>query len=289
MPCRPLVSDRPEGHGDDDAGRPLDEGAEALTTVRECGLECRGMLGDPAMVRPGVGNHQGARDGLGRPAHPTGDSGRQTALAIERPDGLGDVDNLRLDLDDEKGSGRRMPAKNVDEAPLTTNAERHFRAAAPTGGGERGDQGIDEARMAGARDPFDVPGPRPDAEIQASLQDPDDTPDRSQAQLLEMATFDSDTVASDTPARTATSIWRSPRRICRTRSRAPTRWSSIAQSIANGASRRLITVRQFRTDVRSWRSLWMARWTTRHGPVEKPPGDVHTSAASVDEGAGTVG
>ena len=60
-----------------------------------------------------------------------GDVPSQPALSIKGPEQLVDIDDLRLQLDDQERAAGLVPGKEIDRAPFAPDRERHFRGNAP--------------------------------------------------------------------------------------------------------------------------------------------------------------
>ena len=82
-------------------------------------------------VCPTVLHGNPARHGSRSPAATLRDFGCQAALPIETAHELADVDELRLELDDQDRTGGPMPGQSVDDASLAERREGHFRLVAP--------------------------------------------------------------------------------------------------------------------------------------------------------------
>ena len=84
------------------------------------------MRRDPAAIRPTLTDDEPGRDRHRIPATLLRDPRRQPPLPVERPDQLVDVDDLRLELDDQQCAPTRMPGQDVDHAALAVDRERDF-------------------------------------------------------------------------------------------------------------------------------------------------------------------
>lgn len=102
----------------DGANRPLEPPNDVSTVVREGRPEECAVLRRSSAVGRRVCNEQAAGHRERVPAEPSGDDSRQPVLPIERAQELPDVDELGLDLDDEKGAHGWVPAQKVDDATL---------------------------------------------------------------------------------------------------------------------------------------------------------------------------
>jgi hypothetical protein len=111
----------------------------------------------PAAVRRGVSDEQADGDSFRLPAQPSRDRGSKPLLLVELRQERAELDQLRLELDDEEGAGRRMPAQEVDGAALAVLRIGHLGAHSPVGQGSdpRRDV-IGESGMAGVDDAIEV-------------------------------------------------------------------------------------------------------------------------------------
>jgi hypothetical protein len=148
------------------------------------------MCLDAAVIGPGVGDDERSGDRRGIEAELRGDPGPEPPFPIERADGLANVDDLGLDLDEEQRPGRRMPGRDVDEATLAREIERHLGPRDPALATKRPEQRLHKRRVTGARQPLDLAGSGPEPEIEASFEHPCDTANHGDAQGGTLATLD---------------------------------------------------------------------------------------------------
>src|SRR4029079_10394357 len=123
--------------------RSWNERSGPQAAVRQQPPEGRGMFADPPMVGRAVIHDQGRGASRGTPAEPTGNTGREPPLSIECAQRVADVDDLRLDLDDEERAGRVVPSQDVDQPAFSGDAERELGPGDPAAVDEGSHDGID--------------------------------------------------------------------------------------------------------------------------------------------------
>ena len=80
-----------------------------------------------------VGQDHPCRDADRSPGAIVGDRTGESLLPVERPKHFVDVDQLRLELDDQQRAGGRVPRELVDDAALPEDREGDLRHDLPTG------------------------------------------------------------------------------------------------------------------------------------------------------------
>ncbi len=81
------------------------------------------MICEPPPIRPAIGNQQPARDPIRPPAAVGSDLWGEPNLAIECSQEIRDVDELRLELDDEERARRCVPSQLIDHASFAVDGE----------------------------------------------------------------------------------------------------------------------------------------------------------------------
>ncbi len=84
------------------------------------------MRRERAAIRAVVGEDDPGRDRDRIPAPLSSDDSGQSPFPIDGPHQLVDVDELRLQLDDEQDPARRMPGEDVDDPALAIDREGHL-------------------------------------------------------------------------------------------------------------------------------------------------------------------
>ncbi len=91
------------------------------------------MLSGVAPVGGRVAHDQPDTHDARRPASSCGNLLDQPAFAIEGPEKLVDVDELRLQLEHDQVPGRGVPGQLIDDASLAVDRKRHLRLDYPAG------------------------------------------------------------------------------------------------------------------------------------------------------------
>jgi hypothetical protein len=100
---------------------------------------------DSTPTRPTLGDDETDGDLGGLPPERFRDLTGQSALTVECAQELADIDDLRLELDDEHSRGLLVPGEEVDDPPLAPFGERDLGTHHPTAdAAEPGDHGFCE-------------------------------------------------------------------------------------------------------------------------------------------------
>ena len=89
------------------------------------------MSRQPTSVRRRIAQHDPGADRFHIPAPLASDDRREPPIPIDRSEQALNIDQLRLELHDQKGTGRRLECQHVDHAALPVDRERGFRSNEP--------------------------------------------------------------------------------------------------------------------------------------------------------------
>lgn len=100
--------------------------SNAPPIVGQASTDNRSMLPEAPVIRSALRDEHPPGDVRGAPAAVQRDLRREAKLPIERAEHLGDVDELRLQLNNEQRRRRRMPRQRIDDPSLAVDRERHL-------------------------------------------------------------------------------------------------------------------------------------------------------------------
>lgn len=145
----------------------------------------------PAIGAAGCEEEPGA-DSLRSPASLTRDARRESNLPIERPEDLGDVDELGLELDNQNNAARRVPGKTIDDSPFAVDREGHLRSQRPSIYlGQPVRECLMERGMASSDDAIELAAAPTKREVGPSIQGKGDRMDLPHRQLIGKAPLNS--------------------------------------------------------------------------------------------------
>jgi hypothetical protein len=138
-----------------------------------------------------VGDDEPRRDGCGIPAAIRRDLPGEPHLPVEHHERVLDVDELRLELDDEQRARRRVPGKDVDRAALAEGRERDLRRHHPLGHLEElARDRLVHRRVTGTGQAVQLGTLRPQREDEPQVKLPTHRTQGAQLQALEVPALD---------------------------------------------------------------------------------------------------
>jgi hypothetical protein len=158
----------------------------------KCVPQHRSVRCDPGPIGPTAGDQHPSRHSHRIPSAVPRDLPCKSAALIHRPDQLVDVDNVSLQLDDEKRSTSRMPSEDVDDAPLTEDRERDLGCKDPLrqGGREPRRDCLVESRVTAGDQAIEITGSPPGRPSDLDLEHPRDREEGADRHALEMPALD---------------------------------------------------------------------------------------------------
>ncbi len=148
------------------------------------------MLCEPATVRRALGDGNPRAHGDRFPAELSNDHRREPPVAIDRPDQPLDVDDLRLQLHDQQGLGRRVPREEIDHPAFAPHRERSFRHNDPSRFGEHAHDDLVHRRMAGVQQAIEVRAAPAEEDVDVGPQSRGDGDELLHAHSPEVAALD---------------------------------------------------------------------------------------------------
>lgn len=150
------------------------------------------MLSDAPSIGPGGSEDHPGRDSPWRPAASRNDLRREPATSIHRAEQIADVDQLRLELDDQQGAVFRVPQDQVDHAPLTPDRERDLVGHHPRWEvvGERLRHRLMQSGMPSAEDPIELGTASAWQELEPDLKRRRNLPEDTECHLGKLASLD---------------------------------------------------------------------------------------------------
>jgi len=149
---------------------------------------------DAAPVRGCIGHHDPdgcTRSRVDRPVLSLSDLDRQSPLAVHSPDELIHVRDVRLQLDDEEGISARMESKDVDDAALAPDRERHLRPNRPSGeSAEPAGDELVEPGVPGVQQAIQVSRSPTRYHVEPNVEDCSDSPNHIEAERADMPSLD---------------------------------------------------------------------------------------------------
>ena len=149
------------------------------------------MRREPSAVRSTVSHDHPDRYRQRVPPTFRGDPASQPTSLIHLANQLVDVDDIRLEFDDDQGSMNRMPGENIDDPALAVDREGDLRLKDPVRqlGREPSSNGLVEPGVSAAHQAIEIGASRPRVQGHLDVEDASHRNDGPEREPFEMPAF----------------------------------------------------------------------------------------------------
>lgn len=148
------------------------------------------MYGDPASVRTGVAQGHPDADRSNMPPAFARNPWGQPAISIDGRHELLNVNEIRLELDDEKGASRRMKCEDIDDPALTVDRKRGLRGKQPRRACKHSRHALVKRGMSGIQHAIEIAATPSRQNINPDLERLRNSHERGEADAAHMPTLD---------------------------------------------------------------------------------------------------
>jgi hypothetical protein len=157
----------------------------------ELGAKHRRVGCDSAPVGSALGEDDPSRDRGRIPAPVARDRRRESPTSVGRSHQVVDVDEFRLQLDDEQDSSARVPREDIDDATFSVDREGHLRLGDPAiETGEHGGHRLVHRCVPGVDQATEVAALPSECGVEPGIEGDSDPTNRPERYRIEPAVFD---------------------------------------------------------------------------------------------------